>query len=373
MNSLQQEIEAGRTTVRAEGYSMSIGEIANLYDNQELVIRPEFQRLFRWDIEQKSRLIESILLGIPLPSFFVMQREDGVWEVIDGLQRMSTILEFMGVLRDEETGAILPGSVLKATGYLPSISGHRFQAQNEGELELTSGQRIAFKRSKLDMKILQPESDDKAKFELFDRLNAGGATLTPQEIRNAQLIMRDAETYEWIVRLRDLDDFQAIVSISDRKLREQYDVELVCRAIAIGLSTEEQLRDLGNMDRFLTATILSLPDREAFDREGTGLLFSNVMTLVRKSLEDNAFRRYDSATDRFLGPFSVAAFEAVVAGLWENIELWERQSPEKLAAKIKTLWSTEFTAMSGTGIAASARVPKLTPWARRFFSAVDES
>ena len=119
--TLQDEIEAGRQTVRAESYSMSIGEVVNLYRDHELVIRPEFQRLFRWKTDQKSRLIESIMLGIPIPSIFVMQRDDNVWEVIDGLQRLSTILEFMGELRDEETGELEAPRRLEATEYLKSL------------------------------------------------------------------------------------------------------------------------------------------------------------------------------------------------------------------------------------------------------------
>nr|WP_230944622.1 DUF262 domain-containing protein [Burkholderia stagnalis] len=75
---------------------MSIGEILNLYKDKELDIHPEFQRVFRWGIQQKSRLIESLLLGIPLPSLYVSTNDLGVWEVIDGVQRLSTIFEFMG-------------------------------------------------------------------------------------------------------------------------------------------------------------------------------------------------------------------------------------------------------------------------------------
>jgi uncharacterized protein with ParB-like and HNH nuclease domain len=66
-----------------------------LYKEKEVVIDPDFQRIFRWDIIQKSRLIESILVGIPLPSIFIQQRDDGVWDIIDGLQRLSTIFIFL--------------------------------------------------------------------------------------------------------------------------------------------------------------------------------------------------------------------------------------------------------------------------------------
>ena len=64
-----------------------------------LILRPEFQRVFRWSDAQKSRLIESVLLGIPLPSIFASQKNDGRWEVIDGLQRLSTLFETAGELR----------------------------------------------------------------------------------------------------------------------------------------------------------------------------------------------------------------------------------------------------------------------------------
>ena len=79
-----------------------------MYDNAEIVIDPEFQRLFRWKIGQKSKLIKSLLLGIPVPSIFVFEKEDAKWELIDGLQRISTILEFMGRLKNPKWCAPTP-------------------------------------------------------------------------------------------------------------------------------------------------------------------------------------------------------------------------------------------------------------------------
>ena len=79
----------------------------SLYEGNELDIHPEFQRFFRWTAEQKSRLIESILLGIPVPQIFVAQREDGIWDVVDGVQRLSTIFQLAGMLKDEQ-GERLP-------------------------------------------------------------------------------------------------------------------------------------------------------------------------------------------------------------------------------------------------------------------------
>jgi Protein of unknown function DUF262 len=93
---LTDEIVKAQRLVRTDAYQMSVGEIVTMYDNSEIIVDPEFQRLFRWDISQESKLIESLLLGIPLPSIFVFEKENDNWELIDGLQRVSTILEFMG-------------------------------------------------------------------------------------------------------------------------------------------------------------------------------------------------------------------------------------------------------------------------------------
>ena len=76
---LVQEIKDNEKKISTTEMKMSIGEIINLYKDEDLILNPEFQRLFRWSLEQKSRLIESILIGIPLPSIFVQQTENGRW------------------------------------------------------------------------------------------------------------------------------------------------------------------------------------------------------------------------------------------------------------------------------------------------------
>src|SRR4051794_21534912 len=85
VSMLQEEIDAGKRLVKTDAYQMSVGEIVNMYKDGELFINPDFQRLFRWEPGQKSKLLESILLGIPLPPIFVYERDDSTWELIDGL------------------------------------------------------------------------------------------------------------------------------------------------------------------------------------------------------------------------------------------------------------------------------------------------
>lgn len=76
--SLDKEIASTRNDIRTDKLDVSYGELANLYENEELVIKPEYQRLFRWTPTQKSRFIESILLGFPTPAIFVAEDKHGI-------------------------------------------------------------------------------------------------------------------------------------------------------------------------------------------------------------------------------------------------------------------------------------------------------
>jgi uncharacterized protein with ParB-like and HNH nuclease domain len=159
--TLIKEIEGKKTLFKTESYAMSIGELANLYQNGEIQINPAFQRLFRWTEGQKIKLIESIILGIPVPSIFVYQNPNGIWELVDGLQRVSTILQFMGVLGDK------PKLVLKQTKYLPAFEGFVYEADQTNPNEIPDLLKLSFKRSKLNFTIIQSDSHVNAKLKFF--------------------------------------------------------------------------------------------------------------------------------------------------------------------------------------------------------------
>ena len=161
-----------------------LAELMSVYRDGELDIHPEFQRFFRWTPLQKSKFIESILLGIPVPSIFVSQREDGVWDVVDGVQRLSTIFEFVGILRNEKKEQI-PASTLVGTDYLPSLDGRVWEDPSRPKQEFPSSLRLNFKRQKLDLKIIKKESDPNTKYDLFERLNTLGSQLSGR--KNAEL------------------------------------------------------------------------------------------------------------------------------------------------------------------------------------------
>ena len=93
-------IESCRNTLQTDKLDMSFGEIMNMYDRDEIIINPNFQRLYRWTEYQKTRFIESVIIGIPIPPIFVAEDSQGRWEVVDGLQRLSTIFSFFGILKN---------------------------------------------------------------------------------------------------------------------------------------------------------------------------------------------------------------------------------------------------------------------------------
>ena len=228
--ALQEEIEQTRAEIRTDEYSMSIGELISVYGDKEIDIHPEFQRFFRWSEFQKSRLIKSIFLTIPIPPIFVAQRKDGVWDVVDGLQRLSTIYELAGVLRDEDDN-LLPPLVLEKTKYLPSLAGKKWEDPNDPEHSFTSDQRLLIKRAKIGVSIILRESDEKSKFELFQRLNTGGSPLSEQEVRNSILVMMDNNIYRWMRELSLDENFKGCISLTDRALEEQYDMDLLLRLL----------------------------------------------------------------------------------------------------------------------------------------------
>lgn len=231
--SLDNEVTAARKDIRTDDYHMSIGEWVSLYESEDLDIHPEFQRLFRWTDEQKSNLIESILLGIPLPPIFVSQREDGVWDVIDGLQRLSTIFQLLGILKDEH-GNDVPPLILKRTKYLPSLDGVSW----EGETPLPNELKRIIRRSKIGVSIILRESDENTKYDLFERLNTGGTKLTDQEVRNCILVMVDVSFYEWLRSLTQIDSFIETTALSEKLLVEKYDMELALRYLLFHKQTK---------------------------------------------------------------------------------------------------------------------------------------
>lgn len=361
---LQKQIDEFKKEIRSESYPMSIGEMMNLYEKGEVDLHPEFQRFFRWTSLQRTRLIESILLGIPLPAIFLVQRDDGVLDVIDGLQRLSTIFQFAGLLKDE-AGEFQPELILQGTKYLPSLENVRWEAEEVDTPQLSTSQRLVFKRGKLNLIILERLSDPDAKYELFQRLNTGGSELSDQEVRNCMLLMVDRSFYIWLAEMAKYPTFTSTISLSERKEQERYELELIVRFIVmqkIG-DAEKGLSGLKDLGDYLTEQVVELAKDVAYPRQSISQRFKDTMDLIAESLGEDAFLPYRPDRDRFSGPFSVAAFEALTYGLSRNLESWQRlpapDRNEKLRGLVIDMWQDDdqWRTQTGTGIRAESRLP----------------
>ena len=359
--SLEVEISKHSQKVSTTAYSMSVGELIAMYRDGELNLHPEFQRFFRWTNEQKSCFVESLLLGIPVPPIFVSEQDDSKWDVIDGLQRLSTILELTGELKKED-GSLEPPLTLTKTKYLKELKDMKWcspQGDIDGTSELPESARIKIKRARLDVNIVKNSSDEIAKYEIFQRLNGGGSNATDQEIRNCVLLANSPEYFNWVSELSELPEFQACIPLTDRAIDEGYATELVVRFIVLTYSSLDSLRSMSELGTYLTERSLELAKDEAFDKEAIGSAFGETFRYLNEHLGENAFRRYDTLKGKYVGPMLISLFEVVGAGLGRRY--YEHQTlPESdvFCSKHKEVWAPKNAgALVKPGMTASTRIP----------------
>jgi hypothetical protein len=368
-NLLQEQIDARRKEIHTDGYPMSIGELQNLYADGELDIHPEFQRFFRWTPYQKSRWIESILLGIPLPSVFVSQQEDGTWDVVDGVQRISTIFEFMGILKDEDK-KLVPPLVLTKPNYLTALEGKKWHDPHDTRSSLTPDQQRYIKRSKLDIKIILRQSDPSAQYELFQRINTGGSVLTAQELRNCMLISIDRSTYSWLAELAQYDNFQRCISLPEKLQREAYDMELALRFVLLRRIAMENLPASGvPLGEFLTERMVEVASASKVDTRKEEKAFKETFDLLADALDSDSFRKYEKPKKRYTGGFSVAAFEVIGLGIgWDPEKFAKNHDAKDLVKLVESDVWNDTSFLTSTGLAAASRLPKTLARGRSIFA-----
>lgn len=366
--ALKDEIDQKRREIRTDGYAMSIGEWISLYENGELDIHPEFQRFYRWSEIQKTNLIESILLGIPIPPIFVSQRKDGVWDVVDGLQRLSTIFQLMGILKDDK-GKLVEPLILQATKYLPSLEGKQWHDSKAPKNTLPSDAQLSLKRAKISVSIILKESDENAKYDLFQRLNTGGSELSPQEVRNCLLVMLNKKMYEWLRELSTYEPFKDVCALSDRPLEEAYDIELVLRFMVLHNLPSNEIDAIGDVGVFLTEKMTGLATDKKYPYTLNTKVFKETFDHLHSTVEEGSFKRFNTQKKRHEGGFLLSQFEVVALGIAFNVRNSTIVANASIARKIKGIWSNkDYTDWAGSGITASRRLPRLIPLGRKLFA-----
>lgn len=364
-DNLKVEIENRKKKYKTDRYSMSIGEITFLYKDKEIIINPELQRFFRWNISQKSSFIESILLGIPLPSIFVYQTEGGEWELIDGLQRVSTLLEFMGILRKGEEGEVYPASTLVATEQLQSLEGVTWKS-------LSQEIRLDIKRTSISVEIIKKELDQYGKFEIFQRLNANRLALSNQEMRNSILVMLNKEFFFWLKELSNISDFKACISIPKRLEQEQYYMELVLRYLVF-LHFDIKSKELNSINDFITQKmeVIAKDQLSTFDFDKEKERFERTFAELR-IIGENVFKRYNIEKNRYVSEFSESVYDPIVVGVAHNINDYNTEEDRKiLKEKMKNIWTQDVFLLANRKSDIPryrlSKLSKLIPFAKEYF------
>ncbi|GHV67034.1 hypothetical protein FACS1894199_11690 [Bacteroidia bacterium] len=213
-----------------------------------IILNPDFQRNEVWTIEKKSRLIESLMLKIPIPMFYVSADENGVYSVVDGLQRLSTIRDFVlgkDYLATKDLSKKGNGFRLQKLEFW----GSKYDNCNFNQLPVDIQDRIL--ETEFTLTVINPSTPEEVKRNVFKRINTGGAPLTSQEIRNAlytgqssQLLKELAKTKEFL----EATDY----SVKSGRMMEQ---ELILRSIAFIVRNYLSYPKNNDMDNFLSDTM----------------------------------------------------------------------------------------------------------------------
>lgn len=321
------EIQKYRQEIKSERMDMSFGEIINMYRDKEIIISPEYQRAFRWDEQRQSDFIESILLGIPFPSIFVATNPDGKWELIDGLQRVSTVLSFFNELKDDE-GNSYPKNGLKL------VEGSMLKGLKDITIDtLPLEYKLQIKRTPCRVEIILKESEFKMRYELFKRLNTGGEGLSRQEIRNCIFRGLDSRYSEFIAELSKNNIFRDIVNISVSNEEKMYYEELVLRYLT--LKNKGTRYSQANIQDYMDDYIESqCTEFDEVQMETDRVMFSNIMKILEELKDENIFKlgkRY----------FTTSMYDAIMLSLSDSTVDLENVNINQLGEKIAILKESE--------------------------------
>lgn len=354
-NTFMEELSKERKTIKTDSYDMSVGELINLYKEQDLKLNPAYQRLYRWDDEHKTNFIESILIGIPIPPIFVAQKDDGKWDIVDGLQRISTLLQLTGDLPDYEP------LVLQGTETLPSLEGMTWETMPMDAKRL-------LRRTRIGVSIILTENNVSSQYELFRRLNTGSVTLESQEIRNCLIIMLNSDFYEKINTLKTYENFKKCIKLTDDKYKKEYHMELILRYfIAKNNKVDYSQYNIARekMPKFIDKETANLITDTKFDLDKEIELFKRTFDKLAEYMGDEIFKKYNGEKDKFEGPFSYSSYEAILVGVASNLDniKWEN-----FREKVKEMYSqASYLKASDRGVKVINRFKDLNAFSREYY------
>lgn len=266
----ESEIINYRYSISSYGADYPIDSIVKRME-KEVIFIPPFQRQFVWSVQQASRFIESLLLGLPVPGVFLAKEEStGRLLIIDGQQRLTSLLYFYN-------GFFKGGSKFKLSGVQDDLIGKTYQ-----DLDIVD-------RTRLDDSIIhatiikqtQPDDGDSSVYLIFERLNTGGSKLTSQEIRACIYYGEFNETLNSLIENKN---WREVFGRPNTRLKEQ---ELILRFFALYYSYESYEKPL---KIFLNSFMESNRNNKKYNKEKLTSLFNSTILFINNALKEKAFR-----------------------------------------------------------------------------------
>lgn len=291
--------------IRVDPKSFSLKQILDEIADGGIDLAPDFQRNRVWSAKQRVRLVESVLLRIPLPAFYFSADQFGRLSVVDGVQRLSTIEGFVTgkfPLRRDSL-EYLDIATLKKAGSSDDAESCHFD-------NLDSQWRRRLNQTQITANVIDPQTPEQVKFDIFKRINTGGSPLNAQEIRHSMMRTRSRN---FLKALAESQPFLEATPSAIHYHRRMTDREVVLRYLAFALLGDVRLYPSDQtMDEFLMTAARRLDDESQVTDDQLKTLridFENSMRCATQVFGNRAFRKWPQNKDRQF-PFNKALFES---------------------------------------------------------------
>ena len=307
--------------IRIHTKHYSLRQVVDMIGEGDIDLAPDFQRQYVWKARQRSGLIESLLLGIPLPSFYFNEDDTGRLQVVDGVQRLTTIYRYV------TDPAVRLGEVT----YLHDLEGQGFDdLATLFRRRLSSAQFVAH--------VIDPQTPYRVKFDIFRRINTGGTPLSAQEIRHCMSKTRSRGF------LKELVSDESFVTATGGALinhPRMADREVALRFVSFRLFTSDDYVQHGSFDEFLGFVTNRLDDPTSENLDSLRSDFIRGMTNGYAVFGENAFRKWPWDPER-KSPINRALFESWGTVLADYDETAIGNAAEDLVTQAREMMTNDF-------------------------------
>lgn len=222
IDALLEQLDSQRRKVDFDTYDIIVQQLVSMVESGAIDVAPAYQRQFRWDGLRRAQLVESVFLGVPIPSLFMASNKDGTWELVDGVQRLSTLVQYAGTSGARAKLNLTEPLALTGLTKLSEFDGLTFD-------DLPDSLQLQFYHRPIKVITLSDKSDLIVRFDLFERLNTGGVALSNQEIRACIYRGRFSE---FLQAMAEKPAFHAVVRLTRRQEDDGTRVECALRFFA---------------------------------------------------------------------------------------------------------------------------------------------